>query len=572
MVEDRNIGRVLDGKYELIRLIGAGGMGGVYEARHLLIGRRMAVKLLHAEYARDQNVVQRFKREATNTSAVGHDNIVEITDMGVSDTGELYLVMEYLDGRDLASVLAEVGRTSQGWACHIVSQVLSALEATHAAGIVHRDLKPANVFVTARPETESFVKLVDFGISKVRTDEQGITRGLTRTGEILGTPQYMSPEQARGQTDITGATDIYSTGVMLYEILTGQQPYQGKTYAEILFKILAEEPPDPAAFRPDLAPGLLAAIRQSMANDPAQRFASAAAFLAAIVPYADPGAPIAAGRISAGPSASVGSRPVSRRPASGSSIGSTEEGIRLSTTPLALSGDVTVTKPARTRWLIPLLAGVGGLVLIAVVAAWFVSGRSAGDVPPVVAPIAVPAQPVAPSDSAEPMAGSPSSTAGPALKAAADVITLTLQVTPAKAQVLLDGKELGRGSGSWEFGADEAQHTLEIAAKGWSNASRTISLTQDLTLVIGLEREDRSGKEEASAPAEPTPEPPTTAEPETAQSVVIIEEPSASAEPKAESSTDVEPPKKTEKAEPKAKQDKPEEKKFKRKIDEEDPW
>jgi len=620
MAQDPNIGRVLDGKYELVRLIGTGGMGGVYEAQHHLIGRRMAVKLLHAEYARDENVVQRFKREATSTSAVGHENIVEITDMGVTDTGELFLVMEYLDGRDLASVIEEVGRGSQGWSCFIVAQVLSALEATHAAGIVHRDLKPANVFLAARPETESFVKIVDFGISKVRADEQGVTQGLTRTGELLGTPQYMSTEQARGDTGIGAPTDIYSAGVILYETLTGQQPYTGKTYTDILLKILTEEPPDPAMLRPDLAPGLLAAIRRAMMRDPAERFASASAFLEAIRPYVDPSAPIAAGPVESVPPAAADTPRPSRHPSSTPPPGTPGSGVRLATTPLELSADATVPPPARKRVSIPVLAGVVGLAVVVALAVWFVLFRNAEIAPPVV-PLIPPSADVRGGDStesasAEASAGSSMSTVeppafaeakggSPTESASAEASAgsssskskLTVQVTPPKALILLDGVEIGRGSGSWELPADRAQHTIEVSAKGWNPVSRTVSLDKDLTVVFDLARTGK-GKGKSSIEGETAGGSPT--EPASAEAKGGSPAESASAEASAGSSKD-EPelvlvPKQPAEPSPepaakggspaesasaeatagssktKPEKEEPPEKKFKREIDEDIPW
>ena len=170
MNSNPNIGRVLEGKYEIIRILGEGGMGEVYEARHRLIQRRLAIKLLREEYARDEEIVERFIREARASARIGHDHIVEITDMGVSESGELFIVMEYLEGKDLESLLDDEGALPARRACHIMIQVLSALEAAHGVGIVHRDLKPANIFLTTHMGAKDYAKIVDFGISKVRSN------------------------------------------------------------------------------------------------------------------------------------------------------------------------------------------------------------------------------------------------------------------------------------------------------------------------------------------------------------------------------------------------------------------
>jgi hypothetical protein len=380
-------------------------------------------------------------------------------------------------------------------------------------------------------------------------------------------------------------------------MLTGQQPYQGKAYTDILLKILTEELSDPATSRPDLAPGLLAAIRKAMAKDPTQRFASATAFLAAIRPFADPSAPIAAGEIEAEPSASAeatGGHPAesaSAKATAGSSASipaPTAEGIRLNTTPLELSSDVTVSQPAKRRW-IPVLAGVGGLAVVAAVAVWFLLLRNDEVAPPVVPLTLAPSasaeakgESSTESASAEASAGSSSSTVGPALPALADKATLTVQVTPAKALVTLDGEELGRGSGSFEVDADQGQHTLEVSAKGWGTTSRTVSLDKDLTVVIDLvrkgkgkeageeidEAEGGSSTESASAEAKGgSSTESASAEASAGSSSSIVEEP-APAQPEEQ------PPVQTEKDEPdKAeKPAKPKKKKKKRQIDAVAPW
>jgi serine/threonine-protein kinase len=503
MNEDPNIGRVLSGKYELTRLVGTGGMGAVYEAHHRLIARRLAVKLLHTEYASDESVVKRFRREATNTTAVGHHNIVEITDMGVTDDGELFIVMEFLEGKDLASILADEGNVSIGWACTIMSQVLSALQATHAAGIVHRDLKPANIFITQHPQQGPTVKLVDFGISKVRATEEGMTKGLTRTGELLGTPQYMSTEQARGETGITAATDIWAAGVILYEMLTGSLPFPGDGYMEILLRILSDETPDPRALREQLTPELAAAITKAMEKNPDTRHPSAADFLAAIRPYADQTAAAATTDVAATPA----------QPAANE--GSPSQVQRMGTTPLALAHELPPTEH-RKRSLVPWFVGIGCALAVGAVLSWFaLAGGSDHDRPPAAT---VPLTPAAP---AEPLPPEPA--AAPAEPEPVAKVKIELEVTPAEARIAIDGKEIGQGSGAYEVESQKGIHRLRVVADGHDPVERPIMLADDLELKISLreQRKTKAGSKPtgkgktggAKAPqAEPEPEKPAKPE------------------------------------------------------------
>ncbi|MEK6606837.1 MAG: serine/threonine-protein kinase, partial [Myxococcota bacterium] len=192
---DELIGQVLGGSYRLLRPLGEGGMGVVYEAEHLRLPRRLAVKILHAEIGREKEVVERFRREAFIASALGHQNIVEVIDFNVTDTGIPFMVLELLEGQDLAARIARFGRLTLAQALPILEQLTRALEAAHAHGIVHRDLKPQNIYLCPRGGRDDFVKILDFGISKMLHSGSIVTR----TGSIFGTPNYMSPEQAEGR-------------------------------------------------------------------------------------------------------------------------------------------------------------------------------------------------------------------------------------------------------------------------------------------------------------------------------------------------------------------------------------
>jgi serine/threonine-protein kinase len=267
-------GTVLDGKYRIEKQVGAGGMGAVYMATHIAIGRRVAIKTLHLEFSGDTQVVARFHREAQLAGSIGHDNICEVTDIGTLESGAPYLVMPLLQGRPLADLLESSESLSLERVADIGCQTLSALEAAHGAGIVHRDLKPDNIFVTKMGDRQDFVKLLDFGISKVL--EQDEVTALTMTGTVLGTPFYMAPEQAKGAKNLDHRVDIYAMGVILYEALTGKRPFEGETYNEIMFKIIAEPFAAPTALNPTVPPSVEQVIYKAMSREVEDRFATAA--------------------------------------------------------------------------------------------------------------------------------------------------------------------------------------------------------------------------------------------------------------------------------------------------------
>jgi serine/threonine-protein kinase len=282
--DDHVIGAHLAGRYEVTRKIGEGGMGAVYEARHTLIGKRVAIKVLLDKYAQKADVVARLQQEARLASSIGHENIVDITDFGETDDGRTFVVMEFLDGEALASLLQREGPLPPKRAVTIARQIASALGAAHDKGVVHRDIKPENVFITRRNERD-FVKVVDFGISKLikaDTDEQTEGAGsprLTQTGMVLGTPLYMSPEQARGEDDLDHRIDVYALGVILYECLTGEVPFHGTNYLSIISQVLGQEPKSPSQTRPDLEISLAleGVVLKAMAKDRTVRYQTMAA-------------------------------------------------------------------------------------------------------------------------------------------------------------------------------------------------------------------------------------------------------------------------------------------------------
>ncbi|MFO0676693.1 MAG: serine/threonine-protein kinase, partial [Polyangiaceae bacterium] len=279
------LGDLIENKYRIVRLLGEGGMGAVYEGENTRIHHRVAIKVLHPNIATNTAVVERFEREAQAAGKIGSDHIVAVYDLGDLGDGGRYMVMEYLDGENLAARIHASGRIAPAFLAPMLLQLLDGLGAAHSAGIVHRDLKPENIFLVRHKSGQDFVKIVDFGVSKFNSVQGAAEMSMTRTGSVLGTPYYMSPEQAKGAKATDLRSDLYSVGVVLFECATGQVPFQADTFNELMFKIALEEAPDPAAVVPGLDPGFAAIVRKAMARDPAQRFQTATDFQDAILDW-----------------------------------------------------------------------------------------------------------------------------------------------------------------------------------------------------------------------------------------------------------------------------------------------
>lgn len=279
---------LVDGKYRIVRELGRGGMGVVYEAAHEQIRRRVALKVLHPEVAASPDAVARFQQEARAAARIGSGHIADVLDLGTLPDGRPYLVMELLEGESLAARLAR-GTLPVDEACALTTSVLRGLEAAHAAGIVHRDLKPDNVFLVRGRSGRDWVKVLDFGISKCTVG--GEVGPSTRAGIILGTPWYMAPEQARGRRDVDARADLYAVGVILYQSLTGHLPHPGEHPGEVLTAIALKAPPDPRRFRPDLDAALVQVLARVLAKDPAARPASARDLAAELAPWSANRAP-----------------------------------------------------------------------------------------------------------------------------------------------------------------------------------------------------------------------------------------------------------------------------------------
>lgn len=307
---DSLVGKTLLERYKVTRKIGQGGMGAVYEATHTLIGKRVAIKVLLDKHAQSGSIVARLKLEAKLASSIGHENIIDITDFGETVDGKTFVVMEYLEGESLASLLHRTGPLEPERALRIGRQIASALGAAHKKGVIHRDVKPENVFLLSR-KGRDFAKVVDFGISKSlrpegesdneSADDSSSGLRLTQTGMVLGTPLYMSPEQARGDEDLDHRIDVYALGVILYEMVTGEVPFSGQNYLSIISQVIADDPKPPGDLRPEIGAELEAVILRALDKDRDRRYASIEELdgdLAALFPD-DGSTTDAGGRISA---------------------------------------------------------------------------------------------------------------------------------------------------------------------------------------------------------------------------------------------------------------------------------
>jgi hypothetical protein len=262
---------IIDGRYKVISRLGSGGMADVYLAEDQLLGRLLAVKLLHHHFAEDQEFVERFRREASSAAGLSHPNIVGIFDRGEWQ-GTYYIAMEYVAGRSLKTIVREHGALEPAVAIDTVVQILRAARFAHKRGVIHRDLKPHNVIL----DEEGRARVTDFGIARAGASD------MTLTGSIMGTAQYLSPEQAQGYA-VSASSDLYSVGVILYELLTGVVPFEGETAVAIAFKQVSAEPRPPSAVNPAVPPALDAIVLRALAKDPAQRFVDAEEFIAVLL-------------------------------------------------------------------------------------------------------------------------------------------------------------------------------------------------------------------------------------------------------------------------------------------------
>jgi eukaryotic-like serine/threonine-protein kinase len=349
------LGDVLGGRYRLVELLGQGGMATIYRATDAQLGREVAVKVLHPEYGRDPAFVARFKQEAQSAASLSHPNIVGVYDFGTDADGP-YIVMELVDGEDVATLLARNGPLPPRQAARLAAEVAHALAAAHARGIVHRDVKPGNVLVSS----DGRVKVTDFGIARAWADAR-----LTLPGVTLGSVHYFSPEQALGE-QATEASDIYSLGIVLYELLSGRRPWEGDSAAAVAMARISAPPPLVSAVRPNVPPVLEEIDRRALNPDPAARFASAAEMAAALEAFLDEGAPRTAPpvAVAAGAAAiATAAQPYPPDAYAGGPAGTVPPAPPPASAPLE---EIEPEEPRRTSpWI--WVAGVLGLVILVIV-------------------------------------------------------------------------------------------------------------------------------------------------------------------------------------------------------------
>jgi serine/threonine protein kinase len=286
MVDPKSIvpGQVLAGKYRVEHVLGVGGMGVVVAATHMHLGQKVALKLMLPEMLARPALAERFGREARAAASLRSAHAAHVFDVGVLDTGVPYMVMEFLEGSDLASILLARGPLPVEMAVDCVLQACDAVAEAHSLGIVHRDLKPGNLFLTRRNDGRALVKVLDFGISKQTTTPAELS--ITRTTEVIGSPNYMSPEQFRAARGVDTRSDIWSLGVILHELLSGGVPFVAENFNELVLKVLQEPPLPLSTLTPGATPDLARIVNRCLEKDPAHRFATVAELAAALAPFA----------------------------------------------------------------------------------------------------------------------------------------------------------------------------------------------------------------------------------------------------------------------------------------------
>jgi hypothetical protein len=440
---------MLDEKYRLDQLLDVGGMGAVYLGTHTKLQKQVAIKVLRRELAQIPDMIERFQREAIAASRIGHENIVDVSDLGTGLDGSPFLVMEYLNGHTLAARIRHGGAMAIPTACSIAREILAAVSAAHRAGIIHRDLKPENVFIVRGTRGES-IKILDFGISRIM-EAQGESSGehrLTYTGQVMGTPYYMAPEQAAGRSDLGPPVDVYATGVILYEMLSGVVPFAAGNYNTIIYKVLAGEY-EPLSSRLTGVPAALEGIvARAMALQPEARFASADELAAALEPFAHGGAIGAPYTPVPGP----GPYPPALTP-------------RPSQAPTTARDAAPARSRARWFWLAAAVIALGGA---AAAAALLASQGTDEEEPPAVAsspPQAAPAPAPPPQPS----------------------IVIRVEAEPPDAVITADGAPVTGGELVRPRSSDR---TVEIAVSrdGYLSKTRTVPLAESRTVEVILEK------------------------------------------------------------------------------------
>ncbi len=539
---DPRIGQLVQDRYRIVRKIGEGGMGAVYEGEHTVIRRKVAIKCLHAQYATNQEMVNRFQREAMAANTVRHPNIVEVTDMGRFEDGAVFMVLEFLEGSELSGLLKGEGALPLSRVVHIIGQACDALAAAHEHGIVHRDLKPDNIFILPRGEEgRDFVKVLDFGIAKFR--ESGGS-GMTRTGMTMGTPNYMAPEQAQASKDLDHRADIYSLGVILFHCITGQLPYDDESFPMLMVKVVSFPAPRLSSLVPQIPPQIDELVHRMLAKSPAMRPSNCKEVKAVLSQFRDVHVRFAVGQApqpisppvtpypsspgtdmtrplgGQAPIAPPGSNPSQVAHGSGPQAGYSQPGYGSS--PSASAIEVPRSKLPILMILAAVLLVLGGGAAALAFAIW---GNTADDPPP--PPIVVsnddpPPDPDPTPPDPDPVVDPPEVVARPEPTPppldptpAAQTVRVQVSVTPADAQLFLDGNAIAN-----PFDADLPQQTEPRRLEARHSGYRTH--VQDLVLIYaqrvnitmrrgsGVDDQRRSTPRVDNTPTTRPSDPPTT--------------------------------------------------------------
>jgi len=477
--KDVLLGTLVDARYRVDAQIGEGGMGAVYRATHVALNKPVALKILRGDMAKDPEVVQRFMQEAQAATSIGHENIIDIHDFGRLKDGTAYFVMELLGGRPLSELIKLGGSIPTADAVQILKQIASALGAAHERGIVHRDLKPDNVFAMSRGELTNFVKVLDFGIAKVGTTKNK----LTRTGMVFGTPHYMSPEQAAGQ-GVDARTDIYALGVIMYEMFTGRVPFEADTFMGVLTKHMFEKPAPMFAEGAERQLGALEQITlRALEKKPENRYQSMREMVDDLdrVLGGAPPRPVSEHR----PSLELAD---ALEPRSKSELRIAEQ--LAATTPAPPMSATTSPSsipqlPVRRTW--PLAAGAGALALVVLAIVLTLRGgredavAHAPPLPPPPPQVTRDAAATAPAAQAEPSPSPKKLPEGVVLR------EVMLTSEPAGAEIFVDGVSVGKAPASVPRPARGA-HAVELRLDGY--VPRTVQVGADgpSTLAVALTR------------------------------------------------------------------------------------
>ena len=533
------------GSYRILQKIGTGGMGAVYLAEHPLIGKKVALKVIHRELATNKEVVQRFFQEAKAVTRIGSEHIVEIHDFGQTPEGDHFYIMEYLEGQTLASVLANERVLDIMRALHIGAQIGAALASAHAAGVIHRDLKPDNVMLTTRLGDPNFVVLLDFGLAKMFVGG-GQSAVKTAAGVLLGTPQYMSPEACESKGNLDHRTDIYALGILLFQMMTGMLPFDGETMGEVLVKQVTQLPPPPRGYNPSIPPSVEQIVLRCLAKNVDARFPTMLALREALLDpeaYLRGSPPISPARSLAPGEAKVDAKTVmayaaqEQRAKLGGSTGPNpalplpapapslpgnagaktmiaDPGMarppqppqapqapemvapaqpKLNTmriaTPLGYS-----SRPPRKLWpivlVVALLLGLGGG---AFAVAWFGKHDGAGTSPAAVADAAIPRDAAmaamhapAPPVQVRPDAAAAGSAAPPPAPAMA---TLVIDSTPQGADLIgPDGTSLGTTPAKLSLPISDLPQQFELRLAGYKKETRQVVVTGNTVITVMLDR------------------------------------------------------------------------------------